>query len=215
MLEVQFDCDAIDPETISEYLMEIGCSSVSCEMKSERKKILDKEDWNDLIKVKNWETALLRANFPFSFDIDRLIFIVVTTFPDVKFDFKTTIVPEKDWVTHVQSMWDPITVGNLTIVLPWHKQDNSSNKKSPRTIILEGGAAFGTGDHPTTRLCLRWLEKCVKTSKDPVSVLDYGCGSAILAIAAMAFGAKAGYTIRFLCIGGLISFFSGSIRGGY
>jgi ribosomal protein L11 methyltransferase len=55
--------------------------------------------------------------------------------------------------------------------------------------VLEGGAAFGTGDHPTTRLCCRWLQDVLKM-KSQSSVLDYGCGSAILGLASLLFGAK-------------------------
>jgi len=82
---------------------------------------------------------------------------------------------------------------------PWHEQqqlDSSSSSSSCTSelkhLVLEGGAAFGTGDHPTTRLCLRWIQKAfgekVETST-PLSLLDYGCGSAILGLAGLRYGA--------------------------
>ena len=93
------------------------------------------------------------------------------------------VVEEQDWVRLTQSQFDPIRISDrLWIVPSWHEAPN------PEAICIEldPGLAFGTGSHPTTRLCLQWLEKVVTPG---VSVLDYGCGSGILAIAAGKLGA--------------------------
>jgi len=92
-------------------------------------------------------------------------------------------VAEQDWVRLTQSQFDPIRISErLWIVPSWHVAPD------PAAINLEldPGLAFGTGSHPTTRLCLEWLEANVAPG---VSVLDYGCGSGILAIAAKKLGA--------------------------
>lgn len=92
-------------------------------------------------------------------------------------------VAEQDWVRLTQSQFDPIRISDrLWIVPSWHAAPD------PQAINLEldPGLAFGTGSHPTTRLCLEWLEANITTG---VSVLDYGCGSGILAIAAKKLGA--------------------------
>jgi ribosomal protein L11 methyltransferase len=92
-------------------------------------------------------------------------------------------VEEQDWVTLTQSQFDPIHIGkNIWVVPSWHEAPN------PEALILEldPGLAFGTGSHPTTRLCMEWLEAHAPRG---VSVLDYGCGSGILAMVAKKLGA--------------------------
>ena len=90
---------------------------------------------------------------------------------------------ENDWVRLTQSQFDPIRISDrLWIVPTWHE----ASDPAAINIALDPGLAFGTGSHPTTRLCLRWLDACLKGGE---SVLDYGCGSGILAIAAMKLGA--------------------------
>lgn len=94
-----------------------------------------------------------------------------------------TDIAEQDWVRLTQSQFDPIRIsGRLWIVPSWHVAPD------PDAINLEldPGLAFGTGSHPTTRLCLEWLEANVTPG---CSVLDYGCGSGILGIAALKLGA--------------------------
>ena len=93
-------------------------------------------------------------------------------------------VAEQNWVQLTQSQFDPIRVsGRLWIVPSWHVAPDPE----AIVLVLDPGMAFGTGSHPTTRLCLEWLERTVSTD---ISILDYGCGSGILAIAAAKLGAK-------------------------
>jgi ribosomal protein L11 methyltransferase len=92
-------------------------------------------------------------------------------------------VAEQDWVRLTQSQFDPIHIGkNIWVVPSWHQAPD------PNGLILEldPGLAFGTGSHPTTRLCMEWLE--AHAPKD-LLVLDYGCGSGILAMVAKKLGA--------------------------
>ncbi len=98
-------------------------------------------------------------------------------------EHKIETLEENDWVRITQSQFDPIRISDrLWIVPTWHEP---SDPKAIN-IALDPGLAFGTGSHPTTRLCLRWLDANIKGGE---SVLDYGCGSGILAIAAMKLGA--------------------------
>ena len=96
--------------------------------------------------------------------------------------YDITEVAEQDWVRLTQSQFEPIRINErLWIVPSWHEAPD------PQAINLEldPGLAFGTGSHPTTRLCLEWLCSHVQAG---ASVLDYGCGSGILAIAAAKLG---------------------------
>ena len=93
-------------------------------------------------------------------------------------------VEDADWVALTQRQFEPIRAGErLWIVPTWHE----SPDPDALNVVLDPGAAFGTGSHPTTRLCLAWLESNVRAGD---TVLDYGCGSGILAIAAMKLGAS-------------------------
>ncbi len=93
-------------------------------------------------------------------------------------------VAEQDWVRLTQSQFEPIRVSpHLWIVPSWHTPPDAQ----ATVLVLDPGMAFGTGSHPTTRLCLAWLEHNVRSG---ISVLDYGCGSGILAIAAAKLGAS-------------------------
>jgi ribosomal protein L11 methyltransferase len=90
---------------------------------------------------------------------------------------------EADWVARTQRQFAPIRAGErLWIVPSWSEAPDPGAVN----VALDPGAAFGTGSHPTTRLCLQWLEREVRAGD---VVLDYGCGSGILAVAALKLGA--------------------------
>ena len=100
---------------------------------------------------------------------------------DLSYDSET--LEDQDWVRLTQSQFDPIQISERLWITPsWHKAPagNAVN------LQLDPGLAFGTGSHPTTRLCLKWLDTQIKGGE---SVLDYGCGSGILTIAALKLGA--------------------------
>ena len=187
-LILHFDCDELDSEEISELLFEVGVSSVSVEVESEKENVLnDEELWADLGKQRSWKTACLRATVPASFDIKALSQLISDTYPTIiqsnSFDIEN-IDGNLDWVSKVQADWKPQVVDDLTIRFPWH---HTSQVETPHQLVLEGGAAFGTGDHPTTRLCLRWLKSNTQSTS---RVLDYGTGSAVLGLAAKLYGAE-------------------------
>lgn len=99
-------------------------------------------------------------------------------------------VPEQDWVRLTQSQFAPVDITpDFWIVPTWHELP----AQATRSIRLDPGLAFGTGTHPTTRMCLRWIAANGAprgASGNPLGrVLDYGCGSGILAIGAAKFGA--------------------------
>lgn len=96
-----------------------------------------------------------------------------------------TEVPQEDWVRLTQSQFNPIPISaRLWIVPSWHEPQDIDDRIN---LVLDPGLAFGTGSHPTTALCLRWLSEFPLNGQ---SVLDYGCGSGILGIAALKLGAS-------------------------
>lgn len=92
-------------------------------------------------------------------------------------------VPEQDWVRLTQSQFEPVKITDSFWIVPtWHEPPAGARE----VIRLDPGLAFGTGTHPTTRMCLRWIAQHAPAGQ---RVLDYGCGSGILAIGAARFGA--------------------------
>ena len=92
--------------------------------------------------------------------------------------------PDEDWVARSREQFGPIQVSaTLWIVPTWR----SPPEPDAINLVLDPGPAFGTGSHPSTRLCLQWLERSIAGGE---TVLDYGCGSGILTIAALKLGAR-------------------------
>jgi ribosomal protein L11 methyltransferase len=95
----------------------------------------------------------------------------------------TRFIADQDWVRLTQAQFEPIPIGERLVITPsWHATGDPSRIE----IVLDPGLAFGTGSHPTTRLCLLWLAEHLPRG---ATVIDYGCGSGILAIAAARLGA--------------------------
>ncbi len=98
--------------------------------------------------------------------------------------FQTHWISEQDWVRVSRDQFRPMAVGpRLWVVPSWHRPPPAP----AISLVVDPGLAFGTGEHPTTRLCLAWLDRVVRGGE---RVLDFGCGSGILAIAAMKLGAR-------------------------
>ena len=98
-------------------------------------------------------------------------------------DFAVGTVQEQDWVRLTQAQFSPIRISDRLWITPsWH----DSPDPDAINLVLDPGLAFGTGSHPTTRLCLEWLDENLAGGE---TLLDYGCGSGILGIAALKLGA--------------------------
>lgn len=130
-----------------------------------------------------WQKNLVSALFNDDVNVDTVMASLSNSTNISNLSYSTEHIAEQDWVRATQSQFDPIKItDNLWIVPSWHQAPNLD----AINIVLDPGLAFGTGSHPTTHLCLQWLSEVVRPN---LSVLDYGCGSGILAIAAKRLGA--------------------------
>lgn len=180
-LALKLAADQDQAEPLADALMAAGALSVSIEDRDAgtpaeapqfgEPGLEDPRAWQ-----RNWVVALLPA------DTDVPALLQALHLPG-SHEHALETVAEQDWVRLTQSQFDPIRISErLWIVPSWHAPPDPQ----ALCIELDPGLAFGTGSHPTTRLCLAWLESHVRGGE---SLLDYGCGSGILAIAAARLGA--------------------------
>lgn len=184
--EIVIEVARTHAEALSDALMEAGALSVSVEdadFGTDAEQPLFGEPGMEPTQAA-WEHSRVVALTPLEADQASIVAeaaqAVGLAASDVAFTLRA--VEEQDWVRLTQSQFEPIHIGkNIWVVPSWH------DAPDPQALVLEldPGLAFGTGSHPTTRLCMEWLE-----AHPPVglSVLDYGCGSGILAMVAAKLG---------------------------
>ncbi|WP_434779462.1 50S ribosomal protein L11 methyltransferase [Neisseria sp. Ec49-e6-T10] len=132
-----------------------------------------------------WAESLIICLFAQDEDVAKVVDQVCQQMGGAKVSFQLETIEDQDWVRLTQSQFEPIEISERLRITPtWHEAPNDPNIIN---LALDPGLAFGTGSHPTTRLCLLWLDQHLKAGQ---SVLDYGCGSGILAIAAAKIGAS-------------------------
>jgi len=183
-LSVSIATDAAHAEALSDALLALGALSVGVEdadAGTERETPQFGEPGSTPAPL--WNRSRVLALFEKSADIPLVVAAAAGEAGlDATPPYDVIEVAEQDWVRLTQSQFEPIRINErLWIVPSWHEAPD------PKAINLEldPGLAFGTGSHPTTRLCLEWLCSHVQAG---ASVLDYGCGSGILAIAAAKLG---------------------------
>jgi len=173
-------------DALSDALLELGALSVSVEDRygeTAQEQALYGEPGLPP-PASAWQQSLLRALFADEPQADAALaaLLAAGALPDLR-DVHQTTVADQDWVRLTQAQFQPVSIDDALWIVPsWHTPPATT---AP-VIRLDPGLAFGTGTHPTTRLCLQWLARHALHEQ---SVLDYGCGSGILAIAAAKFGA--------------------------
>ena len=187
-ISVTLHADADKAEALSDALMEAGALSVSIE-DADAGTDAEKPQFGEPghLPTSLWDHSRVIALFDGTADAGELGAMLAEAARAAGFDavppFTTETVAEQNWVQLTQSQFDPIRITDrLWIVPSWHEAPDAG----AINIELDPGMAFGTGSHPTTRLCLEWLSEAVEPG---CSVLDYGCGSGILGIAAAKLGA--------------------------
>ena len=195
MFELSLMCPENRVETLSDALDALDALSVSVEdadAQTDAEQALFGEPGMPPPKD-GWQRSRVLALFPTESGAKEALALLQAQdfFGDCQF-LGLQAVPEQDWVRLTQSQFTPVEITpEFWIVPTWHEPPEQA-----RIIIrLDPGLAFGTGTHPTTRMCLRWIARTEgrsgggAVSRDLGRVLDYGCGSGILAIGAAKHGA--------------------------
>jgi ribosomal protein L11 methyltransferase len=134
-----------------------------------------------------WQEVIITGLFDDRLRPDILQAQIRQHLDDDDLDIAVTSLPDQDWTRAWMDAFKPMQFGNRLWVCPKHIEPPDPGAINLR---LDPGLAFGTGTHPTTSLCLRWLDEHLTPQSNCTSVLDYGCGSGILAIAAILLGAE-------------------------
>ena len=180
MAWVQFICHTApdSAEALSEALSECGAAAVTFEDDADQP-IYEPDPGETPL----WADTRLTALFDAETSEQSVLDMLTTLLPEVP-RFRVEAVEDKDWEREWMANFQPIQFGDrLWIVPSWHKAPD----EQAVNILLDPGLAFGTGTHATTALCLNWLDQADLKGK---FVIDYGCGSGILAIAAALLGAE-------------------------
>jgi ribosomal protein L11 methyltransferase len=189
-LELRCICAEREAEAFSDALMEAGALSVSVE-DADANTAAERPLFGEpgmAIENTAWRRNVVVALCDTDADVAALIAeAAVAVGLAAPPEYNVSEVADQDWVRMTQAQFEPIRISQrLWIVPSWHEPPDPA----ALAIRLDPGLAFGTGSHPTTRLCLQWLDQTVGAGQ---SVLDYGCGSGILAVAAAKFGAAPVY----------------------
>jgi len=161
-------------EPLSDAFMEVNAASVTFQ-DAQDQPIFEPE----LNTTPVWQQTKVIGLFDAQVDAQAIIQQLTQLIPEIKADtYKVEQLEDKDWVRAWMDQFKPMQFGqNLWIVPSWSTPPNPNAVN----LMLDPGLAFGTGTHPTTSLCLTWLDQHPPKA---LSVIDYGCGSGILALAA-------------------------------
>ena len=182
---VKIQADEQTAETLSDILLDLGALSASIEdahAGTEQEQPIFGEPGEPEAGI--WQNSIINVLFSPDADIPAILAAATQTAGLGQIpQYAVESVEEQDWVRMTQAQFDPIRISSRLWIIPtWH----TAPEQDAINLILDPGLAFGTGSHPTTRLCLQWLDENIKGGEN---VLDYGCGSGILAIAAIKLGA--------------------------
>ena len=177
------ELEAVQADRLSDALLEQGALSVTCE--DPKLGSADETPWfGQPEESPPWPRVRLTALSRTRDESEQVLHRACRAIGILVPDYRLRSVPDQDWVSGARDQFGPVRVSErLWIVPTWR----SPPKPDAVNLILDPGLAFGTGTHVTTRLCLQWLERTIEGGE---TVLDYGCGSGILAIAALRLGAR-------------------------
>lgn len=176
-LQLIIQTDQHHVESLSDLLSEQGALSVTYQDAADQPLFEPPPGETPL-----WSDTLLTGLFDANQDIDHISTQICQQAGSHIIAMRSEIVEDKDWVREWMDHYHPLQFGANLWIIPSHR---SAPDPTAINILLDPGLAFGTGTHPTTAMCLQWLAQ--QTLQDK-TVIDYGCGSGILAIAAAKLG---------------------------
>lgn len=181
-IQIEFCSNANDVEIISDVLESLGALGITW---------VDAEDSPIYEPLPNtyplWEQVIVTALFSLESNIKEIKTILQNKIGMI--DISESVVDDENWVEKNLQDFKPIAIANSFWICPsWHEVE----QKNAKVLKLNPGLAFGTGEHPTTQMILKYL---IAQPKQHNTVLDYGCGSGILALSACILGAKHVYAV--------------------
>ena len=191
-LQLTLPCSEADQPRYERALEDVGALAVSLQDAH-----LDAVDEQAIFEpgvgeIPLWDEMTITALFPA--DTDGLVLLSAMESFDPGLDWskvRFAAVEDQDWERAWMDLFQPMRFGTRTWIVPWnHELPDEATAADAAIIRLDPGLAFGSGTHPTTALCLRWLDTLATHGElQGRSVLDFGCGSGILALAALKLGA--------------------------
>lgn len=182
-IQLQIPADPDNADQLEDLLMEMGADAVSMEDAADQP-IFEPDPGTTPL----WSDTRVTGLFDADQDIDRICADIRDAWHQQTqqelAEIDVTLVEDKDWERAWMDDFTPLRFGRrLWIVPSWHEAPDPESAN----LLLDPGLAFGTGTHPTTALCLEWLDGAEVEGRQ---VIDYGCGSGILALAALLLGAN-------------------------
>ncbi len=178
-LQLKVQTDQTHVEAISDWLMDQGSLSVTFQDAADQP-LFEPPPGETPI----WSNTLITGLFAAQTGIEDIRSTLTEHFNDAITATRSEILEDKDWIREWMTHYQPMHFGHSLWIVPSH---HSPPQADATNILLDPGLAFGTGTHPTTAMCLSWLAEHPPTGQQ---VIDYGCGSGILAIAAAKLGAN-------------------------
>ncbi|WP_105188420.1 50S ribosomal protein L11 methyltransferase [Pseudoalteromonas sp. T1lg48] len=179
-IQIRIRATEATADAISDHLMDVGCPSVTF-VDTKDTPIFEPQPG----EVKYWAETTVIGLFEATHDMQAVVdYLKVQPELQEQFHYKIEQLEDKDWEREWMKNFQPIQFGERLWICPsWLDVPDPSAVN----VMLDPGLAFGTGTHATTALCLRWLESLDLAGK---TVVDFGCGSGILGIAAIKLGAE-------------------------
>ncbi|MFT5888581.1 MAG: ribosomal protein L11 methyltransferase [Zhongshania sp.] len=178
-LQLRLDADPATASTLEDALLEIGAAAVTMEDNA------DHPVYEPGVgETPIWQHTRVTGLFTADADMPALLTELATLYDHALPKYKIEILEDRDWIREWMDSYHPIQCGERLWICPSWREPVDPKAVN---LLLDPGLAFGTGTHPTTWLCMQWLDQ---QNLKGLTVIDYGCGSGILGIAALLLGAE-------------------------